>query len=303
MERSYLKLGNNPDTCFFDTTGLTTTSANHIANMAKELYVAIEQELKEASLTTTKVTLIGESSSHIISAGVNSHWLSTLKEKAERITKLKSLIAWLREAINAKELLIKAIDFDEETWAAENNIELLCRPEQQEHTTVESLIKDLPVKERNQYFVLETKCAVLGKLIHPEGTFAEQRKQYNYYQNNPTKIEGNGRDTLIYTRSSSITPQEIEDTFFELQKLHRESQASLNAIKHNLEERVKQLNLEQDLADEKAFKEYHAQQREINIARGMYIREETKKISSLKIVIPNNLQDIYQEVTNLGKQK
>ena len=51
------------DSVFFDGEGLTSTSANHIANMAKEWYQMLEREVKDIHLEEQSVGLLSEESS------------------------------------------------------------------------------------------------------------------------------------------------------------------------------------------------------------------------------------------------
>lgn len=47
------------DLTFFDTNGLTSTSANHIANLAKEYVQAQTQELENVEFFNSYLTIIG----------------------------------------------------------------------------------------------------------------------------------------------------------------------------------------------------------------------------------------------------
>ena len=94
------------DKIFFspENQGLTTTSANHIANLCKEAYMALEKELDEIQFVNSSVKLISSDSRNVLSEGITE--VDSLQPKLLRIAQLKSLIAWLREAIKAKERLI-----------------------------------------------------------------------------------------------------------------------------------------------------------------------------------------------------
>ena len=81
--------------------GLTSTSANHIANLAKEMVREIETTLANLTLYSTSVALIGSDSVNILSEGDNADALRDVRSDLHTIAKANSLIAWLREAIKA----------------------------------------------------------------------------------------------------------------------------------------------------------------------------------------------------------
>ena len=87
------------DKIFFGESGLTTTSANHIANIAKEKYQLLLKQLETITLYNTNIGLIG-SEKQPLSYGMET--LSNVKPSLETIAQLKSLIAWLREAIKGE---------------------------------------------------------------------------------------------------------------------------------------------------------------------------------------------------------
>lgn len=91
---------------FFGDKGLTSTSANHIANLAKEAYERLEAKLNTTSFIRETITVIGstaETTVKLAQTGLITSAPNILKE----ICEYKSLIAWLREAIIEKENLFK----------------------------------------------------------------------------------------------------------------------------------------------------------------------------------------------------
>ena len=78
------------DLIFFGETGLTNTSANFVANMAKEMYATSESYLDNMVFYDTTVKLIGTSEETPINKGTDdTTWIpQTMKE----IAQLKSLI-------------------------------------------------------------------------------------------------------------------------------------------------------------------------------------------------------------------
>ena len=87
----------------------------------------------------------------------------------------KSLIAYLREAIKAKDKLKQDLNdygADEIRKFAEQE------PKKDEKLAFEQVLDTFSIKERNRYLELETKCAVIGKFIHPDGEYSEARKDF-----------------------------------------------------------------------------------------------------------------------------
>ena len=95
------------DKIFFGEQGLTVTSANYIANLAKESYQSLERELALAKFYSLEVGLLGSNDTKSLRQGVNEYFVKSIADKLNTIARYKSLIAWLREAIKAKDRLIK----------------------------------------------------------------------------------------------------------------------------------------------------------------------------------------------------
>lgn len=103
---------------------LTSTSANHIANMAKEYIQGMETQLNNVSFLNVEVGLISANAHNVIQEGTSREVLSSIPSMLESIAQAKSLIAWLREAIKAKNDLInglQSVSLDD--WCEENGVE------------------------------------------------------------------------------------------------------------------------------------------------------------------------------------
>lgn len=287
---------------FFAENGLTSTSANHVANLAKEFVQDEEAQMNNVRFVDCHVSVIGSSEKTQICKGINDAWLDFFTENVIYVYEAKSLIAWLREAIKAKEEMLKDIERVEiEEWAAANGITLPARPVRRDVPTRDMLIAALDIKERNRIYKLETEAAVIGKCIHPDGKFSKARKEMNERMSNPIDVKGEGRDTLVYSYELSCDYDKVEHTFFELQKWHRESQAELNSILYKIDEQVRN---EEIAADAEYIEARKAYEREYDTFRAQYTmwkKQESARVSSLKIVIPNDLTKIYERVSKLGK--
>lgn len=277
---------------FFGTTGLTSTSANTVANWAKE-YVA---KTPSISLVTESIKVIGSVDLTVISRGDTEINTAYLKTKA----KAYSLIAWLREAIKAREELASSIiKLTISDYCKMKGIEEPIAPVQDIPLTEKEYWDAQPLKERNRYYELEAELSVLGKFIHPSGDFSNARKYLNECP--PISVTENGRDTIIHYYKPSISPEKVEEIFFELQKKHRELQSQLNKMKYECEKAVSESSDASLIKYSKEFEAYKNRREQLTNELNKYKFDQKAELMKLKIVIPDSLQDIYQVITNLGK--
>lgn len=288
--------------CFFAEKGLTSTSANHVANLAKEYIQTIEFNLKYIKFYSETVELIDSDKPRIIATGINLEELNNINDYINQIADAKSLIAWLREAIKRKDsLLIKVNLYDLNNYCKDNNIEYPLSPVQKNALTEEEYYDSLSIKDRNRYYSLETKAAVIGKYIHPDSDYAQARKKLKSIIQTPCNIEGSGRDSIIHTKINSVSIEEVDDKFFELQDQHRTVQAELNSMKSKCKQAIDASTIECSADYTKEYQAYSNIQKLLNSQLKEYKVELNKTVSNMKIVIPNCLQDIYNKVTNLSK--
>jgi hypothetical protein len=283
------------DEIFFGDSGLTSTSANFVANLAKEMYTGIEAELNNLHFYSITVGLISGGQDRIIRNGVTS--LEDLEQKLKDIAQLKSLIAWLREAITAKDTLIT------ETKSCEFGIEPISIPERETLLTANDVIGEMSIKERNRYFQLETFCSTIGKFIHQDGVFNKERNKLHDIAVAPYSTSGEGANMVIYAYTPTISPEAVDNKFAYLQQLYRENQAQLNSIKHQIETAILKDSAEKNERYKVAYDEYHRKE----LARSLEIQNkrtaEIQRISNLKIIIPDSLKSIFEKVQSYGKSK
>ena len=282
---------------------LTSTSANHIANLAKEYIQGVETQLNNICFFNAEVALVGSvGGTSIIQTGESLEVLDSLQSLLEGVAQAKSLIAWLREGIKAKENLMKDLQtISLEGWCKENGI---AKPEAPNYGHVLTEIEyyaSLPIKERNRYYQLETEAAVLGKYIHPDGYLSDARKELKDKLQHPHKVDGKGRDALIYTYTPTVDVVEVDNVFFELQKKHREVQAQLNAMKYNCEQAINESTNKVNTEYMTALQKYQAELKDVLGAFKTWKDEKSQEYSKLKIVVPNSLLGIYNTINSLGK--
>jgi hypothetical protein len=291
---------------FFAENGITSTSANHVANIAKEYVQNLQNENTAIGFLDCKLLFAASKSCELITVayGMKSDILKKIPENLQKITEANSLIAWLREAIKAKtaELNdISALDFD--SYLKLENIERPVRPQKSNYGFVEfeDILATLSIKEREEYYGLETKCAATGKIIHPDGSFSQARKELQQRILQPMNLQGTGYNTMIYEYTPSVEASDVEDLFFRLQNEHRNAQASLNAIKFRIQQQVDEINQKENNRYSVDTAAYNNTCKKMQIDFNAYKEKERAEISKLKIVIPNSLSGIFEKMNHIGK--
>lgn len=292
------------DLIFFGEQGLTSTSANHIANLAKELIQQYEFELNEVSFFSSRVSLVGKEEEKVVSRGKNTYFIEQVPILLKNIADAKSLIAWLREGIKAKSNILSSINqLRVKDYCDIHGIECPEMPTQEESLTEAEYMSTLSVKDRNKFYMLQTECAVLGSAVHPGGSISNARKALSTKLEHPYVIDGSGRDALIYSYTPTVKLEEVDSLFFNLQKEYREKQAELNGMLHKkdtaitFDENAKKAKYAQEYTD------YHQKIQAINAKLEAYKVAEIRKVQEFKIIIPNELRNIYDIVSKLGKEE
>ena len=286
---------------FFGENGITSTSANHIANIAKEYVQHLQKEDAAICFLDCKVSWIPSLSSKNINYGIKSDALKRIPENLEKITEANSLIAWLREAIKAKEAEMRDIStLDLKNYLEVEKTDYPVRPSKVKYDFVEfdDIMATLSIKEREEYYGLETKCAAIGKLIHSEGSFSKARKDLQQRILQPITVQG---ETMIYEYTPSVMLREVEDMFFTLQNEHRSAQASLNAIKFKIQQKVDEINQKENSKFSFDTAEYNNTCKKLQIDFNAYKEKMMAELSQLKILIPNSLKNIFEILNKIGK--
>lgn len=95
---------------FFGEKGITSTSANHLANLAKECMESNRRALEGVGFITSTVRLLSGGQASILTEGRNEQYLSSIPELLEEIAEMNTFCAWMREAIKAKDEELSLID-------------------------------------------------------------------------------------------------------------------------------------------------------------------------------------------------
>lgn len=295
---------------FFGDTGLTSTSANHYCNLAKEAARKLQSKLSSLRFYSTAISIIGSDKSETISTGTGN--VESVYNDICSIGQLNALIAFFREAIKEKDRLLKEAKSWEDTEAREALAKLidalrLKRPVQPDALTDDDIIKTWSVGEQEKYLSLEAMCAVIGKAIHEGGVVSDARIDLLNKISNPVEVSANGRDTIIYRYTQDANLDDVNDMYFSMQDRYREYQAELNGMKKSIVDALNKKNLENleayrlemqkwNLQDH----EYAVKLQEISEFEKSARLQKSEEVQKLKIVVPKRLQNIYEELQKLG---
>lgn len=284
---------------FFSSTGITATSANHIANMAKEYYEDLQTKLNSLRFYTTEVELLTAGKKVTTSNGlsIDSPDFQSIESYLTQIADCKSLIAYLREAIRAKEVLTNNADS-----ARPENFEFPKAPFAPKKKTVEDILDTWPLDKIARYYRLQTYASTYGELVHKSGALSNARQDLLKKISNPTSVDLNGSETIISTFTPTVDSKIVDQLFFDIQKSYRSYQAEFNGLQNEINQTIKSLN---DAETERYTREYTKYQQDSDLAAETLLKyraDEKARIEKLKITIPSNLKSIYETINNLSKK-
>lgn len=283
---------------FFGTNGITATSANHIANMAKEYYENLETKLQSLRFYNTEIELITAGKKVLTSSGIseNSDLFQNIQNMLVEISKCKTLIAYLREAIKEKEQLSADVytNLPLDLKAPE-------RPSEIPTVTTLDILSTWEPEKLLRYYKLQAYAAVFGDSVHKNGSISNARKDLVKIASNPSSVDLKGSDTIITNYTPTISQEKVDSLFFDIQTKFRKYQAEFNGMQAELEDTATKQNQENQDKFAKEFKEYMDLNKEYQEKLNAWKLAEAQRIKSLKIVIPENLKDIYEKINNLSK--
>ena len=293
---------------YFGNEGMTSTTANHYANIAKEMIKSTEKKLYGVKFYQTSISAIGSTAKQLMSQGSSD--ISFIDEALREIAEANSFCAWVREAIKEKEAQQLAVNRkDLYEWMKEQGIEIKKEPEYPESQSIiseEDIINTWDINKRNKYLRLEAFASTIGNYIHPGKNvknYNDARRAMHHAVNNPITKEGSGRDTVLYYSETTVDPDVVDAQFLKMQDMHRSYEKELNAMKAELKETVNNTNQQRYDAYQVKIDAYYAEQREYNAWHNEMRNKlnkwrvsETERLSKLKIVVPKDLSGIFQKV-------
>lgn len=287
--------------------GMTSTSANKLANLAKERNREDMLLIENVRFYNEVMTLlVNPSEKVVLSEGLkgSQEEFDKLREALLRTARFNAFISWVREAISAKDELIREVnDTGLKTWCKKQGIQYPEEPENEvdsdmydSRSAAQATIDDMA-----RYFTNQSMASVLGQAIHPEGPIDVARRALIEATMTPSETEGYGKDTVIKTKEATTTTNSITAFYMALQSEWRHAEAAVNEAKGKWQ-----------TADNERFIEltndYNARMREFQLVASQikadwerWKLEETKRLGKLKIRIPAALQPVLDELLALGK--
>lgn len=294
---------------FFGENGITSTSANHVANLAKEAVRNVHEKLASTRFYTETVGLLTGGNEAVVRKGWSVDAVENLPDLVEQITQANSLIAYLREAIKEKERRMKAVnDYEDVIARTANAADMQAlrsrKPIKAPYPTEEQVKMTWSVGEQEKYLSLEAEAAALGKFIHEDGHMSVARIDLMNKLNNPSEIDLNGSETVIHNYTPTVDIVTVDKVFNQLQVRYRTVQAELNGMKKRIQDYIDNEKLRIDNEYASAKRAYDLKEHELaNELDHIYNQEEIhrrellREVQALKIVIPNRLRAIYDYLT------
>lgn len=291
--------------------GLNLTSCTKLANLANNIIVKNDSVLNKMHFVNEAISIIGCKDNLPAKLGMSESVLATIPELIVKNGELKAFLAYLGEARKAYTELQQTVKnyTQEEYTQITGNTKKTFQPQELlpmrpvDKETVKNEL--LTLKERAEYLALEAKAAQLGKLIHNDGTLTKARMDVLDAVTNPTKIAGNGRDTVCTYYTPSVQIQNIEALYNSLQQCYNNTESSLNRLKKKIEDEIVVRQLENEEIQQKNIKITSENQRISSELRALFASEfqtwkteQMKKASETKIAIPNCYLDLYKELYN-----
>ena len=286
----------------FGAKGLSSTEASHVANFLKEQVKEIDVTPDNFKVMTSE-GVRGMSTFRLDDNEAIDNWDEKLLMKA----RLFSLSAWLKEAIKLKESLVtkeRAILFDESVVTGLKEYpKLALSPE----LTMDAFfLNNMDVKQQSDYLTAQATASHVGQFVH---NFDEIRDKLKNYK--PTTFEAlSPTETMTVTNTLLYDKGGLMEKFEKLQSIHREAEKTVNFFKAQHKNWV---------ADEQnklavAVLDYRREDAVIRRENSAIVQKfssefevaktnRIKELSKLRIVIPNDLQPILDEVNEKLKQK
>lgn len=294
---------------YFGKEGMTSTTANYYANIAKELTQAATERLNNVKFYDLSVAVIGSNDKQLMSVGNKD--LGFIEIDLLEIAEMNAFCAWVREAIKEKEHQQSVVNSTEiELWAKTQGIEMPVQPswpKDPKNYSEEDVKNSWDINKIDKYYRLDTFASVIGKFIHPNGAYNVARKNAHEAINNPITREGSGRDMILYYKKSSVNIQDVDEMFLMLQEKHREYEKELNYMKAEIKDTMNELNRKSYAEYEVLIDEYDAQSRaynskmnELRAKLQAWKNDEIERIAKLKITIPDSLKHVFKIIKEVG---
>ena len=290
--------------------GLNETSASHLCALASQVKARYESVLKNISFVDSFIDVVG-SDANPKQTNIGMKSIEIIDEAIKEIGKLNAFISWFAEAREVLENIRKTTNrIDLYSWMETSGIEKPEEPvltsSEVKNSTLDSIISELSVKDRQMYLALEAKASVYGKFIHPDQPMDRARNRMHEIISKPYDCDGCGRDTIIYHYAPSIDTELVDAEFNKLQAEYRKIEQQLNHMKSDLRKKLVIRNTEENNERNLRLQKYKEERAaydnkmcELTLQYNQWMLDENAKISKIKFIIPDNLKEIYTYLESL----
>lgn len=290
--------------------GLNETSASHLCALASQVKAHHESILKNVSFVNSFIDVVGSDASPK-QTNIGMMYIDNIDVAIQEIGKMNAFISWFAEAREVLENIRKMVNrVDLYSWLETSGIEKPEEPiltsSEVKNSTLDDMINELSIKDRQMYLALEAKASVYGKFIHPDQPMDRARNRMHEIMSKPYDCDGCGRDTIIYYYVPSIDAKLVDAEFNKLQAEYRKVEQQLNHMKSDLRKKLRIRNTEennernlrlQKYKEERAA--YDNKMHELTLQFNQWMLDENTKISKIKFVIPDNLKETYTYLESL----
>lgn len=279
--------------------GITSTSANYLANLAQEVIQEKKLELENTSFVDSRIV------TPLCPDGLDyekaNYDLRNISEKIREIARYNTFCAWMREAIKAKEKALNDINNENyEEWLKRND-KVVEDKRELELKEESDFIDELSIGERYTMLMTEAVASSFGKLIHQDSPISNARKQMQYRKLHPTDVKGTGAELTLTRYTVAADSAEVENMFLSLQNEQREAEKQLNAIKSRIKSSKEEYNIKVHNECRQILKERADRDKALHIEFEKDKAERRVSLNKMKILVPDALKDIYEHLNKLGK--
>jgi hypothetical protein len=246
-----------------------------------------------------------------------------LLELSQKEGELYALSAWLREAMKAKEAFQRFYVGVSDDQLVEVPVDKRRVPSRRVVPlpvpfTEKDALATFSIADLANFYTAESLAAHVGKRIHNNGVVAKIRSEILEHKENQTEFRVMNGVSNPVSYAPVFYADEIDATFQKLQEIHREHEKNLNNFKariHNLmndenvarneayKKELAKANDEYLVLSNEYLKELNALTEAQNQARAsasMIRTQKLKEISAWKILIPDKLKPIYDEIVKVS---
>lgn len=295
----------NENKVFFGESGITSTSATYLCNIARELLKDIESSLNNISFITEEVTLFGSENKIRTKEGYNLSELSDLDSKLTKAAQLKAFIAWMSEGIKAKDMESEKLREYTLSDFIKDFPEYVVQRSKDSTLDPNYGLGKLDVSERVKYLFSEALTSSIGKYIHNNGALRKAYSELLNIAHNKVNITTEAKDSIVVVTNKipSVDTKEVEKIMLKYQDLRRENEKVLNSLKSKIKSYDHEYQMYLTLEDKAASESYNEKMEVVRSKYNEYVLNKRSEIEKLKIIIPDGLRSIYNDLHTISKGK